>query len=288
MTKLVWDQTGTRTYETGVERGVLFIPDNTGAYVNGVAWNGLTNISESPSGAEASPQYADNIKYLNLISAEQFSATLEAFTYPDEFAPFDGITTVVPGVHIGQQSRGTFGLCYRTKIGNDVEGEDYGYKLHLVYGCTAAPSEKAYSTQNESPEAIAFSWSISTIPVAYPGLKPTSLVTIDSTTADPDGLAALEAILYGSVGVDPRLPLPFDVAELFDAPATVVPTIPTYVSGTHTLTIPAVTGITYAINGVTVAAGDIVITEDTVVTASPNHGYTFPAVTDDDWFFDYV
>ena len=289
MSKVTWDTVGQRFYETGVDHGVLYIPDNTGAYVNGVAWNGLTAVTESPTGAEANPQYADNIKYLNLYSAEQFGATIEAFTYPDEFAQFDGLAVSDGGVIVGQQARKSFGLSYRTIMGNDLENNEHGYKLHLVYGCSAAPSEKAFNTVNESPEAIKFSWALSTVPVAVTGLKPTSILTIPSTSVDPVALAALEDFLYGTVGTDPSLPLPDDVLALFDGTITLVtPTAPTYVSGTHTLTIPAVTGVTYRIDGIVVAAGALVITEDTVVTATPNTGYVFPAVVDDDWFYDYV
>ena len=218
MAKLVWDDTGKRTYETGVDHGVLY-PINTvnNKYDNGVAWNGLTAVSESPSGAEATDLYADNIKYLSMRSAETFGATIEAYTYPDEWAACDGSAELVDGVSIGQQSRKTFGLCYRTVIGNDVSGNDYGYKLHLIYGCTASPSEKGYSTINDSPEAITFSWEVTTTPVNVTGFKPTACVTIDSTKADPTCLVALEAILYGSdeggdgSGVAPRLPLPDEV-----------------------------------------------------------------------------
>lgn len=219
MSKIVWDQTGERLYETGIDRGVLYLIDNTGKYNNGVAWNGLTGVTESPSGAEATDLYADNIKYLSMRSAETFGATIEAYTYPDEFAECDGSATLATGVTVGQQSRKTFGLCYRTVIGNDVEGQDHGYKLHLIYGCTASPSEKAYTTINDSPEAITFSWELSTTPVNVTGLKPTACVTIDSTKADPDCLAALEEILYGKdagaegspAAVPARLPLPDEV-----------------------------------------------------------------------------
>lgn len=218
MAELVWDQTGERFYETGVDHGVLYIPDGTGAYVNGVAWNGLTTITESPSGAEANPQYADNIKYLNLMSTEEFGFTLEAFTYPPEFQEFDGLGTVVdsPGVVIAQQARGVFGLSYRTRLGNDLEGDDHGYKLHLVYGCQASPSEKAYNTVNDTPEAITFSWEVTTTPVAVTGFRPTSLLVIDSTLADPTALAALEVILYGAAATDPALPLPDAVIAALD------------------------------------------------------------------------
>lgn len=288
MTALVWDAVGARTYETGVDHGVLYVPNAQGAYDDGVAWNGLTSVSESPSGAEPNAQYADNIKYLNLFSAEEFSATIEAFTYPDEFAQFDGLATPSTGVVIGQQSRKSFGLSYRTKLGNDIEGDDYGYKIHLIYGCFASPSEKAYNTINDSPEAITFSWSISTTPVAVPGMKPTSLIVIDSTKVDSATLAALEQILYGTAGVDPAMPLPGTVVTMFGSGVTTVtPTQPAYNDATDTITIPTVTGVTYRVNGEPVVAGALVITADTVVTATPNDGYVFTAGVDDDWFYDY-
>ena len=200
MSKLVWDQIGERYYETGVKQGV--------------AWNGLTAVTESPSGAEASPLYADDIKYLNLISNEEFGGTIEAYTYPDEFAECDGSAALTAGVMIGQQPRKTFGLCYRTTIGNDIVNNDYGYKLHLVYGALAAPSEKAYATINDSPEAITFSWEFSTTPVNVTGHKPTACITIDSTKCDKGKLAALEAILYGGESTEARLPLPDEIAQL--------------------------------------------------------------------------
>jgi hypothetical protein len=218
MPELVWDQIGDRLYETGVDHGVLYIPDAiTGVYDEGVAWNGLVTVTESPSGAEASPQYADNIKYLNLYSAEEFGATIEAFTYPPEFAQFDGYSTPAPGVSIGQQGRRGFGLSYRSLVGNDVDGADHGYKLHLVYGCMASPSEKAYGTQNDSPEPITFSWELTTSPVPVTDMKPTAIIVIDSTVVDPADLAALEVILYGAVATEPKLPTPDEVIALFPA-----------------------------------------------------------------------
>jgi hypothetical protein len=218
--KLNWDKIGERFYENGVRYGVLY-PQNksTGLYPLGVAWNGLTAVTESPSGAEANPKYADDIKYLNLISAEEFGATIEAYTYPDEFAACDGSAELAPGVMIGQQKRQAFGLSYRTILGNDIEGEDHGYKLHLVYGGIAAPSEKGYNSLNESPDAITFSWEVTTTPVAVPGFRPTASLTIDSTKVSAENLAILEGILYGSDVADPRLPLPDEVAAIFEGAA---------------------------------------------------------------------
>ena len=216
MSKIVWDQTGERLYETGVNHGVLYIP-TSGVYSKGVAWNGLTAVTESPSGAESTALYADDIKYLNLMSAEEFACTIEAYTYPDEFAECDGSASLAAGVSIGQQPRKTFGLCYRTTVGNDTDSNAHGYKLHMVYGCLAAPSEKAYATINDSPEAITFSWEVSTTPVNVTGHKPTALLTIDSTKADPTKLAALEKILYGDTDTEPRLPLPDEIANLMAA-----------------------------------------------------------------------
>ena len=213
MSKLVWDATGERFYETGVKQGVLYVQEN-GAYPKGVAWNGLTAVTESPSGAEASPLYADDIKYLNLISAEEFGATVEAYTYPDEFGVCNGEAELVKGISLGQQPRKAFGMCYRTSIGNDTELDDYGYKLHIIYNAMAAPSEKGYTSKNDSPEAITFSWELTTTPVNVTGFKPTANITIDSTKVDKAKLEALEAILYGSESAEARLPLPDEIAEL--------------------------------------------------------------------------
>ena len=214
MSKIVWDQTGERLYETGVKRGVLYVQDSGGTYPKGVAWNGLTAVTESPSGAEATPLYADDIKYLNLISTEELGGTIEAYTYPDECAECDGSASIATGVYIGQQSRKTFGMCYTTPVGNDVDSNAHGYKLHLIYGALASPSEKAYSTINDSPEAITFSWEFSTTPVNVTGFKPTANIVIDSTKATPEKMAALEKILYGDTEVEPRLPLPNEVAQV--------------------------------------------------------------------------
>ena len=214
MAKIVWDAIGEHTFETGVRNGVLYLKNVEGVYDTGVAWNGLTSVSESPEGAEPTDLYADDIKYLTLMSAENFKATIEAYTYPVEFEECDGSATIAKGVVIGQQSRKPFGLCYRTAIGNDTDGNEHGYKLHIVYGCQASPSEKQYSTINDSPEAITFSWEVSTTPVNVTGKKPTATLIIDSTKADKAKLTALEAILYGSEQDEPRLPLPDEIATL--------------------------------------------------------------------------
>ena len=228
MSRLTWDNTGERYYETGVKQGVLYPIQSDGKYSLGVAWNGLTAVTESPSGAEATALYADDIKYLNLISTEEFGATIEAYTYPDEFAECDGSASLADGIMLGQQKRKTFGLCYKTTVGNDVDGNDYGYKLHLIYGCLAAPSEKAYATINDSPEAITFSWEVSTTPVNVAGFKPTSQITIDSTKiaeGKKAKLTELEDILYGKNGAGDngetgattaRLPLPDEIKKLFE------------------------------------------------------------------------
>ena len=220
MSKLKWDQTGEKFYETGVKNGVLYLLNETGKYNTGVAWNGLTAVTESPSGAEATKLYADDTNYVSLYSAEVFGATVEAYTYPPEFEACDGTAQLTKGVTIGQQDRSTFGMCYRTTIGNDVAGNDYGYKLHLIYGAKASPSEKAYNTINDSPEAITFSWELTTTPVTVNGFKPTASITIDSTKADPTKLAALEDILYGKdgePGSEARLPLPDEIKTLMSA-----------------------------------------------------------------------
>jgi len=292
MSKLAWDQVGERRYETGVDQGVLYLPDETGDYADGFAWNGLTSVTESPSGAESNKQYADNQVYLNLVSAEEFGGTIEAFTYPDEFMECDGSASPVPGVTVGQQDRKVFGLSYRTKVGNDLQGQNFGYKIHLVWSALAAPSEKQFSTINDSPEATALSWEFSTTPVAiegYPNLRSTASFTADSTKVDADALAALEDILYGTSGTDPRLPQPGEVLDIFAAGSTTVatPAQPAYNSTTKTITIPTTTGVDYLVDGEVVPAGALVITEDTIVVARPKAGYVFPDVIDSDWFFDF-
>lgn len=294
MAPLTWDQVGERLYETGVDRGVLYHPDGSGQYNDGFAWNGLTTVTETPSGAEANPQYADNIKYLNLYSAEEFGGTIEAFTYPDEFALNDGTAVPSPGVSIGQQGRKAFGLCYRTKLGNDVDGDDHGYKLHLVYGATASPSEKAYASINDSPEAIAFSWEFATVPVAWTGGKPTSLITINSTEVAPADLAALEAELYGDAGSDARLPLPDEVVTLVGGAATVVnmdlaANQPTFANATGVVTLPAVAGVQWVLNGDEVAPGaqtPIAVGDTAEVDATPTAGNTLQG--DTGWSYERV
>jgi hypothetical protein len=292
MTALTWDEVGKRLYETGVDHGVLYIPDESGSYEDGYAWNGLTTVTESPSGAESSPQYADNIKYLNLVSAEEFGGTVEAFTYPDEFGQCDGTVAPSPGLAIGQQGRKQFGLSYRTRVGNDLDGTDHGYKLHLIYGALAAPSEKAYATINDSPEAIAFSWEITTTPVQVTDHKPTALLTIDSTMVDADALTSLEEILYGAAGVEARLPLPDEVIGLFEGTSTAVRLVganaPTYVQATHIVTLPNVAGVTWEINGTEAAAGAqpaLAAGESAYVQAKATSGHVITG--DDDWMFDY-
>ena len=228
MSKIKWDETGKRYYETGVDHGVLYPIGSNGKYDKGVAWNGLISVTEAPSGAEPNNLYADNIKYLVLVGAEDFGYTIEAYTYPDEWAACDGSAEPVPGMSIGQQARKIFGLVHRTKLGNDTDGQDHGYKLHLLYGGLASPSERGYQTVYDSPESITFSWEVTTTPVDVPGFKPTACVIIDSTKVDREKLAALEEILYGkdpateggTDGTEPRLPLPAEVIELLkDEPA---------------------------------------------------------------------
>lgn len=288
MSKLTWDKVGERVYENGVDRGVLYLPNASGVYTNGFAWNGLTTVTESPSGAESNKQYADNRIYANLYSVEEFGGTIEAFTYPDEWAQCDGSGVLQAGVSIGQQPRKSFGLAYRTNVGNDLDA-DAGYKLHLVYGATAAPSEKAYATVNDSPEAMTLSWEFTTIPVDVGTIggttyKPTASMVIDSTKVTSAALANLENALYGAVGVDPRLPTPAEVYAFFSGTVTTVTTVaPTYNSSTDMITIPSVTGVDYYINGVIVTGTFGPITADTVVNAQPQAGYQFSATSDNDW-----
>jgi hypothetical protein len=293
MTVLAWDQVGERFFETGVDRGVLYLPDSGGDYNEGHPWNGLTTVTESPSGAESNPQFADNIKYLNLISAEQFGATVEAFTYPDAFAECDGTALPAPGVAVGQQGRRLFGLCYRTRLGNDIDGTDHGYKLHLIYGAQASPSEKAYGTINDSPEAIAFSWEVSTTPVPVDNtLKPTALMVVDSTKVDPAKLSDLEDILYGTVADDARLPQPAEVLAIFttgvvDVDVAMGANQPTFVEATGVITLPAVTGVQWKVSGQNRAPGaQPAIASGSTATVRATAQPGFNVVGDDVWTFE--
>lgn len=289
MAVLTWDAVGSRFYETGVDHGVLYLPTG-GVYDNGYAWNGLVTVTETPSGAEANPVYADNIKYLNLYSAEDFNATIEAFTYPEQFSQFDGVISPQTGVSIGQQGRKSFGLSYRTQIGNDVLSSDFGYKLHLIYGATASPSEKAYSTINDTPEAITFSWELTTSPVTVTGQKPTAILTVDSTKVQAANLTSLTNALYGTAGTNPRLPLPDEVLGMFaGAQTAVTPTAPTATTA-GVITIPTVTGVTYRrADTNAIVTGTVTIAtigQSLVIRAAPSSGlYYFTANADDDWTF---
>lgn len=288
MTALVWDEEVERKFETGVDHGVLYPLDkNTGLYSPGVAWNGLTAVNEKPAGAAATPQWADNMKYLNLLSLETFDVTVEAWTYPDEWAACDGTAVPQPGVAVGQQVRQTFGLVYRTKVGNAVD-PDAGFKLHLVYGCLAAPSEKDYSTVNDTPAPVQFSWDVTTTPVNVANLRPTSIITIDSTVVDSANYDALCLILYGDTGVDPLLPHPDDVIALFAGSVTEVTTIaPTFNPTGHVLTIPSTTGVIYYMDGDVITSGAHTIAVDKLVTAIPAAGYVFSALSVDAWHIIY-
>lgn len=217
MARLIWDEVGQRFFETGVKNGVLYVQDNDGSYKNGVVWNGLTAVTESPSGAEETPLYADDVKYLTLRSAEEFGATVEAYTYPEEFEQCDGSASIADGVTIGQQARRAFGLCYRTSVGNDIQGQNYSYKLHLIYGCTVAPSEKSYSTINDNPEAITFSWELSTVPVPVDGFSPTASLVIDASKVDKGKMQLLEDALFGDETNEAKLLLPNEIMDLLKA-----------------------------------------------------------------------
>lgn len=292
MSKLTWDQAGDKVFETGVDHGVLYHHNTAGVYDSGFAWNGLTTVTESPSGAESNKQYADNIVYANLYSAEEFGGTIEAYTYPDEWSLNDGSATPQAGVTIGQQGRKAFGLSYRTRVGNDLD-DNAGYKIHMVWGAKASPSERAYASVNDSPEPIGFSWEFTTTPVEVAGtdpatgqpFKPSATMVVDSTKVDATALSNLEDALYGTTGQDPRLPTPAEVLAFFSGTVTsVTPTEPTYDSATDIITIPATTGVNYYIGGELVPAGAYgPITADTFVEAQPAAGYKFPAGADNDW-----
>lgn len=290
MTKIIWDKTGERLYETGVDHGVLYPIANDGSYETGVPWNGLTTVNETPSGAEATAIYADNIKYLSLISAEEFGATIEAFTYPVEFERSDGSATLVAGVTVGQQNRRPFGFSYRTLLGNDILGTDFGYKIHLVYNALAAPSERSRATINESPEATAMSWSVTTTPIAVTGLKPAARLTIDSTEITPEALQQIEDILYGTESSEPRMLLPDEIVAIVEGTLEeATPDEPAFNSATNVITIPATPNVQYRINGTVVPAGPRpAITQDTTVTANPAPGFVFPEGTTASWSFEYT
>lgn len=292
MAVLEWDKVGERFYETGVDRGVLYIPNVAGEYTNGYAWNGLTTVTESPSGAEATAIYADNIKYLNLVSAEEFGATVEAYTYPPEFAQCDGSAAIAVGVYAAQQPRKTFGLSYRTRVGNDQLAAEYGYKIHLVYGALAAPSERAFATINDTPEAITFSWELTTSPVSVgSGFKPTASLVIDSTKVTAAQLKALEDILYGTASLNPRLPLPAEVIGIFAGSQTEVTVVAPTATAAGVITIPNVTGVEYRradtgakVTGTTTITGAIG-TSLTIRAVPVNGTYKFSAASDDDFVF---
>jgi len=291
MSVLQWDQTGEKVYENGVEKGVFYTVNAAGDYTNGYAWNGLVSVTESPSGAEVNKQYADNRVYASLRSAEEFGATVEAFTYPPEsVAALDGAATPTPGVAVGQQGRSTFGMSYVTKIGNDLN-PDAGEKIHLVYGATANPSEKAYTTVNDSPEAATFSWELTTTPVDVGTVnsveyKPTSTITIDTTKEDPAAVSTLKEFLYGTAGTDPSLPSPAAVLAIFtSATLTATPTEPTYDTTTNVMTVPSIAGVSYYDDDDTLLATgpQPAFTRNHVITARPNVGYKFPPDIDTDW-----
>jgi hypothetical protein len=268
MAKIIWDKVGDRFYETGVKNGVLYVQDSNGGYPSGVAWNGLTAVTESPSGAESNPLYADDVKYLNLMSAEEFNATIEAYTYPDEFGECDGSVELATGIAIGQQTRKQFGMAYRTTIGNDVDGGDYGYKLHLIYGAAASPSEKGYQSVNDSPEAITFSWEVSTTPVAVTGKKPTASLVIDSTKANAGALSTLEDILFGTSGSAPRLPLPDEIAALFVAGAPDPVAVSTIVPADDAINIAINSNIVITFNNAIMSEAVIVAADDGTIVAA--------------------
>lgn len=290
MPKIVWDGSGEKIFETGVDRGVLYPLNSAGAYPEGVAWNGLTAVTETPSGAESNPQYADNIKYLDIVSAEEFGGTIEAYTYPDEFAECDGSAAPLVGVSIGQQARKRFGFSYRTLVGNDIQGQDFGYKIHLWYGALAAPSEKAYTTINDSPEAITFSWEVTTSPVNVNNLRPTASLTIDTTKVPSAAVDAIEAILYGDDTTPARLPLPDEVISILEGASAltpVVPDAPTF-DDEDEITIPTKTGVIYSIEGVDQLAGTVTITETTTVKARAAVGYSIASGVTKEWTFVYT
>lgn len=285
MTKLEWDKTGERRYETGVSHGVLFVQSNVGTYPAGVAWNGLTAVTESPSGAESNKQYADNQVYVNLQSAEEWGGTIEAFTAPDAFDQCDGSAEVLPGVKIGQQTRKPFGFCYETLIGTDTEGTDAGKKIHVVWNALAAPSEKAYQTVNESPEAMALSWEVSTTATEVPGYKPSATMTIDSTKISAGKMQRIEDALYGTLALSSHLPLPAEIITILEEDEEVIPTAPTLVG--NAVTIPTQIGVVYSIDA-TPVTGIYTLTADETVTAAATEGYILAVGATASWAFTYT
>lgn len=282
---LTWDGLAERFFTTGVSKGVLY-SQVSGVYNDGVAWNGLTNVTEQPTGAESNKTYADNIPYLNLISIEEFAATVECITVPDGFLQYDGVATTSNGLRISGQKRSAFGFCWRTEKGNG-EDEDLGYVLKIAYGLTAGPSEKVSATKSETPEPATYSWSLTSIPVPVAGHRPTAFVEVDSTdtTIDPANLAALELILYGSVGVAPRLPLPDEIDSILGAGVSLVTPVEPAYDDIEEITIPSVTGVVYYIDGA-IVTGVVTITVDTIVTAGPASGYQFDGVFVTAWLFE--
>jgi hypothetical protein len=290
MAVLEFDAAGDKLFEAGVDKGVLY-PINTesGLYDNGFAWNGLTAVNEKPDGASPNRTYADNILYSTLLSAETFGGTIQAYTYPDEFAACDGSATPAEGVLVGQQARATFGLSYRTKVGNEISS-NLGYKLHLVYGALVSPSEKDYVTINDSPAPVEFSWDFNCTPVAVTDLEPTCLIIIDSTKVDSDALSDLEDFLYGTISDDPTLPPPDSVLALFTGSITAINLTAATFNGAHTVTIPSQTGAIWRVDGVVHAAGSVTLTtgQSVVVSATPDAGYVFNQPVDTEYVFTFV
>ena len=291
MSQLTWDKIGERYFETGVSHGTLYIPNAMGLYVNGYAWNGLTGVTASPSGAEATKQYADNIAYLNMTSAEEYGGTIEAFQSPREFDQCDGVARPIPGLSIGQQTRKSFGFSWQTLIGNDIDGQDHAYKIHVAYGAQAAPSEKAYATVNESPEAVTLSWTFTTTPapispeiiVEGRALKPTAYLAFDSRDFSPAKMQELKDILYGTASTNPRLPSPRELITIMQTNLTEVePQDPTFDDTDNELVIPAQTGVVYLANGV-VIEGTHILEESVTITAIPAPGYKFANVVQTQW-----
>lgn len=288
-----WDKQGDRFYETGIDRGVLYPQNDSGIYPEGVPWNGLIEVSENPTGAEPTPLHADNIKYLELMSVEEFEASIEAYTYPKEFEACDGSAELAPGVTLGQQSRRPFGMSYRTKIGNDIDYDKHGYKIHLIYGAMASPTDKGYQTISDTPEAIQFSWDITTTPVAVTGFEPTATLTINSTEVGIDVMETLEGILYGEGSTKGRLPLPDEILTIITGVVPkieVTPPAPTFSDSTGIITIPDEEGVIYKVGGETASSGaQEPIAEDTdvIVTAEADTGYRIKAGVTTTWTFNW-